>query len=63
MLHKEILKLLHRMVQTHRIIPNQGLYPPKVSLSETQTDEELLKQLKLFINYLERPYNSHIKKD
>lgn len=62
MLRKGIQEILTRLSQSHRTIPKQGLYPPNINISEHQSDRELLHQLKLFINYLERPEYSHITK-
>lgn len=63
MLRKGIQKMLTYLVRTHKPMPSEGLYPPSVNLSESQTDRELLEQLQLFLNYLERPEYSHITRD
>jgi len=54
--------MLTSLVRSHKTIPSKGLYPPKVNTSLTQTTEELTKELRKFINYLEHPQFSYLNK-
>ena len=57
-----ILCLLRQLKNNHKQNIKMGLYPPKLNLSKSQTDTELYSELRKFIDYLERPYYSHLNK-
>jgi hypothetical protein len=58
----QISRILSQLEKNHKTIPKYGQYPPKINASLNQTDEELIKQLQNFINYLENPYYSYLTK-
>jgi hypothetical protein len=62
MLRKSIHEILNNLSRTYKTSPKDGLYPPQINLRKDQSDKELVAQLKLFLNYIERPYNSHNSK-
>jgi len=57
-----IHQMLSSLVRTHRTIPSKGLYPPRINMCPDQTTEELIKELRKFINYLEHPHYSYLVK-
>ena len=61
-MRSRIITLLNNLQKTHKTVPKEGLYPPKINLSDKQTDEQIFNELKRFINYLEMPHYSYLTK-
>ena len=63
MLRNSLFQILTRLKKSHKTCPKNGLYPPNINLCTKQTDEEVLKQLRVFLRYLEHPHHSYLKKN
>lgn len=59
--------IIHRMLvdlsKTYKLCNVKGVYPPKLNLSENQSDIQLLGELKKMINYMKNPQYSYLTKN
>ena len=58
-----IVGLLNHLKNSHKVSRKDGFYPPDIKPSINQTDDELYKQLKQFVSYLENPHYSYLTKN
>lgn len=62
-MRKAIHNLLIDLTKIYKIDRAKGLYPPNINISNNQTDEELICELKKMLDYMKYPYYSYLKKD
>ena len=58
-----IYSLIVDLSKTYKSCNIRGVYPPKLNLSEKQTNEELFNELKKMINFMKYPQYSYIMKN
>jgi hypothetical protein len=58
--------MIHRILvdfsKSYKICKVKGVYPPKLNISEDQSDMQLLEELRKMINYMKNPQYSYLTK-
>jgi len=62
-MRKAIHSLLVDLTKIYKKDRVKGLYPPNINISNNQTDEELIGELKKMVDYIKYPYYSYLRKD
>lgn len=57
-----VYSLLVDLSKTYKPCKIRGIYPPKLNLSDQQTNEELFSELRKMINFMKHPQYSYIMK-
>ena len=55
--------LLIELSKSYKPCKLRGIYPPKINISNKQTEEEMFKELRKIINFMKHPEYSYIMKD
>ena len=58
-----IHSLLIELSKTYKPCNVRGIYPPKINLSNEQTQEEMFKELRKMINFMKNPEFSYIMRN
>ena len=58
-----IHSLLVELSKTYKPCNVRGIYPPKINLSNEQTQEEMFNELRKIINFMKHPEYSYIMKN
>jgi len=58
-----IHSLLVELSKTYKPCNVRGIYPPKINLSNEQTQEEMFKELRKMINFMKNPEFSYIMRN